>query len=209
MHAMTPRGAQPPSGKSSFRDKRYTIPCLLVDLLSRVHETRLWSSTQVILPDFGGNLAIDEDFTGTFTLDDNPACGLFQARAVRVGPARRLAGAEFRWLSPVGRDLIADALAARKQAALDQGPVMKLSITQQTINWSLSGMLLELYQGALAEGQSFRGMIRLEKMQEPGPFGGSVIRVNPEHHTLALKFQDLPIGTFTLLEAAIKKCDAN
>jgi len=209
MHSTTLRGAQPSTSKSSFRDKRYTMPCLLVDLLSGVHETRHWSNAQLILRDFGGDLAVGEEFTGTFTFDDNPACGLFQACAVRLDPARRLAGAEFRWLSPAARDLIADAQAARTPDAPDQGPVMKVSITQPTINWSLTGMLLGRYQGALAEGQPFRGMIRLEKTQEPGPFAASVIRVNPERHTLALKFQDLPNGTFALLEAAIKKSNAN
>src|SRR5271154_1612208 len=89
MHAMTSRGSQPPTGKSSFRDKRYTMPSLLVDLLSGVYETRLWSSSQLILRDFTGDLAAGEDFTGTFTFDDEPACGLFQARAVRGDPARR------------------------------------------------------------------------------------------------------------------------
>ena len=209
MHATTLRGAQAPTGKSSFRDKRYTMPCLLVDLLSGICETRLWSNAQLILRDFAGDLAVGEEFTGTFTFDDNPACGLFQARAVRLDPARRLAGAEFRWLSPAARDLIADAQAARKPDAPDQGPIMKVSITQQTINWSLTGMLLGRYQGELAEGQSLRGMIRLEKTQEPGPFAASVIRVNAERHTLALKFQDLPNGTFALLEAAIKKSGAS
>src|SRR5271170_4992780 len=153
MHAMTSRGSQPPTGKSSFRDKRYTMPSLLVDLLSGVYETRLWSSSQLILRDFTGDLAAGEDFTGTFTFDDEPACGLFQARAVRVDPVRRLAGAEFRWLSPSARDLITDAQAARRPDAPDQGPVMKMSITQPTINWSLSGMLLERYTGTLTEGE--------------------------------------------------------
>jgi hypothetical protein len=209
MHGMTSRGIQPAAGKASFRDKRYTMPSLLVDLLSGAYETRRWSSSQLILRDFAGDLTAGEDFTGTLTFDDNPANGLFQARAVRLDPVRRLLGAEFRWLNPAAHDLIADAQAARKPDAPDQGPLMKLSITQQTVNWSLSGMLLERYHGDLAEGQQFRGMIRLEKTQEPGLFGASVIRVNPERHTLALKFQDLSNGTFALLEAAIKKSNAN
>jgi hypothetical protein len=209
MHAISSRGTQPSTGKASFRDKRYAMPCLLVDLLSGIHETRRWSSAQLILRDFAGDLTAGEDFTGTVAFDDNPACGLFQARAVRLDAARRLLGAEFRWLSPAARDLIADAAAARQPDAPDQGPVMKLSITQPTINWSLTGMLLARYSGELAEGQPFRGMIRLEKTQEPGPFAASVIRSNRERRTLALKFQELPSATFALLEAAIKKSNAN
>jgi hypothetical protein len=209
MRAMTSSGDRATTGKTNFRDKRYAMPCLLVDLLSGVYETRRWSSSQLILRDFAGDLAPGEDFTGTFTFDDKPACGLFQARAVRIDAARRMMGAEFRWLSAPARDLIADAQAARTPDAPDQGPVMKMSITQQTVNWSLSGMLLERYYGPLVDGQPFQGMIRLEKTQEPGPFTASVIRVNAERHTLALKFQELSTSTFTLLEAAIKKSTAN
>jgi hypothetical protein len=209
MRATSPRFARSAPAKASVRDKRYVMPCLLVDLLSGIYETRHWSGSQMILRDFTGDLALGEEFTGTFTFDDDPACGLFQAHAVRLDPARRLLGAEFRWLSPPARDLIADALAARQPDAPDQGPVMKLSITQPTINWSLTGMLLGRYHGAVATGSPVYGMIRLEKAQEPGRFAASVIRVNPERHSLALKFQDLPAGTFALLEAAIKKSAAN
>jgi hypothetical protein len=209
MQSMTAGKTQTTGGKATFRDKRYVVPPLLVDLMSGVCETRLWSASQLILRDFVGDVAQNEDFTGSFTFDDDTTCGLFQARAVKRDPARGLVGAEFRWLSEKARALIADALAQRKPDAPDQGPVMKVSVALATANWSLSGMLLERYRGNLTAGQAFSGMIRLEKTQEPGPFNAVVIRVNEELHTLALKFSDLSSSTFALLEAAIKKSNAS
>jgi hypothetical protein len=210
MQSMTAGKTQTTGGKATFRDKRYVVPLLLVDLLSSVSETRLWSASQLILRDFVGDVAQNEDFTGSFTFDDDKTTlGLFQARAVKRDPARGLVGAEFRWLSERARALIADKLARRNPDAPDQGPVMKVSVALPTANWSLSGMLLERYHGNLAAGEAFGGMIRLEKTQEPGPFNAVVIRVNAEQHTLALKFSDLSSSTFALLEAAIKKSNAS
>jgi len=206
---MTVGKTQTGAGKATFRDKRYVVPPLLVDLQTGISETRLWSASQLILREFIGDVAQNEDFTGSFTFDDDTTCGLFQARAVKRDETRGLVGAEFRWLSEKGRALIAGALAQRKPDAPDQGPVMKVSIALTTANWSLSGMLLERYRGKMAPGEAFSGMIRLEKTQEPGPFKAVVIRVNEEHHTLALKFADLSSSTFALLEAAIKKSNAS
>jgi hypothetical protein len=205
MHPPRSGGARPGASKSSFRDKRYATPILLVDLQSGVRETGLWSASQLILRDAPDDLTLDQDFTGAFSFEDDPACGLFQARAVKLDSARRVLGARFDWISAGGQALIEAMLARRKPDAPDQGPIMKVSITHKTINWSLTGMLLERYTGELKSGQSFRGMIRLERAQEPGMFGATVIRANAERRTLAMKFQELPPETFTLLEVAIKK----
>lgn len=209
MQSATSRTAQGASTKASFRDKRYVVPPLLVDLMTGVHEVRRWSASQMILQGFVGSLALNEEFTGALSFDDDPTSGLFQACAVKLDEARGLVGAEFRWLSDTTRALIADALDKRKPDAPDQMPVMKVSVALSTANWSLSGMLLERYHGDLKEGETFAGMIRLEKTQEPGRFQAAVIRVNTERRTLALKFQDLSPQTFTLLETAIKKSNAS
>jgi hypothetical protein len=65
-----------------------------------------------------------------------------------------------------------------------------------------------LFQGRLAQGETFAGTIRLEKGQEPGRFAATVIRADTERRSLALKFQDLSTSTFALLEAAMKKTSA-
>jgi hypothetical protein len=200
---------RPAASNASHRDKRYAAPNLLVDLLDAVHETPLWSPTQLILKNFEGDLVVDETFTGALSFEDHQSCGLFEARALRVDPARKMVGAEFLWISKPGSDLMGLMAERRKADGLDQNPTMRITITQRTINWSLTGMLLERYRGDLQAGQPFRGMIRIEKAQEPGVFSASVIRADHERHTLALKFQELPAGSFALLEAAIKKSNAN
>jgi hypothetical protein len=208
MYATTSGSAKPTSSKTNFRDKRYVVPCLLVDLSTGVYDTTLWSGSQVILRNVCDDLVVGEEFTGTLGFEDASDCGLFQARVVRVDPARKMVGAEFLWLSAASLTLIAARQADRKPDASDT-PVMQVSVTHKTVNWSLSGMLLERYQGELTQGQAFGGMIRLEKAQEPGRFEAVVIRADAERRTLALKFNDLPSSTFTLLEAAMKKTTAD
>ena len=210
MQATSPRKPAPVPVKGNFRDKRYVVPNLLVDLQEERHQTTLWSPTQVILRDVDHPPAAGEVFTGILSFAKRPdATGLFQARVARLDPARRLVGAAFEWINEPGRALIADMLAQRKPDAPDDTPVMTVSIAHQTINWSLTGMLVARYRGDLASGQPFRGLIRLEKAQEPGPFYASVIRADAQRETLAVKFQDLPPKTFALLETAIKKSNAN
>jgi hypothetical protein len=210
MQVTDPRKPGASSAKANFRDKRYVVPNLLVDLLNGSHETTLWTASQVILRDVAHPPAADEVFTGVFSFATRPdATGLFQARVARLDPARQLVGATFEWVSEPGRALIADMLAERQPDAPDETPVMKITIAHETVNWSLTGMLVARYRGSLTAGQPFRGLIRLEKAQEPGPFYGSVIRADGNRQTLAVKFQELPPKTFALLETAIKKSNAN
>jgi hypothetical protein len=210
MHVTNSRKPNPAAIKSNFRDKRYFVPNLLVDLLSAGHETRLWSASQLILRDIEHPPAADEMLTGVLSFASRPGVtGLFQARVARLDPARKLLGATFEWIDDAGRALIQDMQALRKADAPDDTPVMKVTIAHETANWSLTGMLVARYRGDLQTGQPFRGLIRLEKAQEPGPFYGSVIRADAERRTLAVKFQELPPKTFALLETAIKKSNAN
>jgi hypothetical protein len=210
MQVTNSRKPGPVPAKANFRDKRYVVPNLLVDLLSGSHETTLWSATQVILRDVADLPAQDEVITGALSFAQRPdTTGLFQARVARLDPARKLVGASFEWLNEPAEALIRDMLAERKPDAPDDAPVMKVTIAHQTINWSLTGMLVARYRGDLQTGQPFRGLIRLEKAQDPGPFYGSVIRADSTRETLAVKFQDLPPKTFALLETAIKKSNAN
>jgi hypothetical protein len=210
MHVSNSRKPNPGAIKANIRDKRYVIPNLLVDLLEGGHETRLWSASQVILRDVEHPPELDEVVTGQLSFAQRPGqSGLFQARIARLDPTRKLVGATFEWLNDSARALIEDAQAARKADAPDDTPAMKVTIAHQTINWSLTGMLVARYRGALQGGQPFRGLIRLEKAQEPAPFYGSVIRADGNRLTLAVKFQELPPKTFALLETAIKKTNAN
>src|SRR3954471_1196981 len=185
--------------KANFRDKRYVVPNLLVDLPGNSHQTTLWSATQVILRGVEHPPAADEVFTGILSFAKRPdATGLFQARVARLDPARKLVGATSEWINEPGRALIEDMLAQRKPDAPDDTPVMNVSIAHETTNWSLTGMLVARYRGDLKGGQPFRGLIRLEKAQEPGPFYASVIRADAKRETLAVKFQELPPKTFAL-----------
>ncbi|MEJ0072180.1 MAG: hypothetical protein WDO24_29590 [Pseudomonadota bacterium] len=91
---MATGGIKAANSKASFRDKRYLVPSLLVDLSTEIYETTLWSGSQLILRDVYDDLAVGQTFTGSLAFDDAPECGLFEARAVRLDPARRLVGAD-------------------------------------------------------------------------------------------------------------------
>lgn len=194
-----------PVGAAPVRDKRYTIPTLLVDVFDSMHETALWSQSQMIIKNYEGPLRQGENFTGAFTFEENGACGLFEAEVARLDANRKVIGIQFRWISKSGGDLMEKMAEQRDPNAPDQGPIMRVMVTHSTINWSLSGMLLDRFYDDFKSGQAFRGMIRLEKSQEPGIFSASAIRVDPERHALAMRFTELPPETFKLLETAIKK----
>jgi hypothetical protein len=193
------------AGNSPVRDKRYRIPVLSVDLFQEPYETPLWSSTQFILKDFRGGLKSELTFNGAFRFKGHDSFGLFTARAARVDQLRQMMGAEFKWVSEDGQELMKIA-ATTKVEGQEEGPViMIVSLTHHTVNWSLSGMLLENFYWDAAPKSVVRGLIRVEKQKEAATFSASVIRVNKEFNTLALKFEPMPSATFSLLEAAIKK----
>jgi hypothetical protein len=193
--------------RAAFRDKRYTIPVLLIDVFEKVFETRLWSLSQLILPEYEGGLQKDAIFTGAFNFEDRPGeTGLFEAKVARLDPVKQLLGAAFTWVSKPGAALLEGVNAERKpDAPPGSAPKLRVTLTHRTINWSLSGCLLDQYYGGLKDGEAFNGLIRIEKAQESGTFTGAVIRANHERHTLAVKFHTLSPDTFELLEVGMKK----
>jgi hypothetical protein len=204
---MRPGNAKPSPSRAAHRDKRYTIPILSVDLFEKVHETRLWSFSQVILPKYEGRMPQGSTFTGAFTFEGfTPAFGLFEAKALKVDPAKQMIGAEFTWISKPGFELLERVSATRKpDMPAIEVPKMRVTFTYPTINWSLSGCLVGQYWGGLEEGVPFNGLIRIEKAQESGVFTGVLIKYNQERLTLAVKFTSLSAETFELLETAMKK----
>jgi hypothetical protein len=188
---------------SPVRDKRYRIPVLSVDLFQEPYETPLWSATQFILKDFRGGFKADQKFNGAFRFKGLDLFGLFTAKAVRVDQFRQMLGAEFERVSDDGQELM--KLAAALPRTEDGPPLMIFSITHNTINWSLSGMLLENFYWDAKPRSIVRGLIRVERQKESSTFSASVIRANRDTNTLALRFEPLPPATFSLLEAAIKK----
>jgi len=200
-------GTKPTNVRAAHRDKRYTIPVLSVDLFEKVHETRLWSFSQMIIPKYEGGLPQGATFTGAFTFESfTPAFGLFEAKAVRIDTGKQMIGAEFTWISKPGFELLERVNATRKpDMPAIEIPKMRVTFTYPTINWSLSGGLIGNYWGGLPEGEPFNGMIRIEKAQESGVFSAILIKHNEERHTLAIKFTSLSSETFELLETAMKK----
>jgi hypothetical protein len=201
-------GAKPVANvRAAHRDKRYTIPVLSVDLFEKVLETRLWSLTQMIIPNYEGRMPQGATFTGAFTFEHHtPRVGLFEAKATKIDTGKKLLGATFNWLTKEGTDLL-DTVNKERKPDMPQieVPKMRITLTYPTINWSLSGALLGSYWGGLADGEPFNGMIRVEKAQDSGVFSGASIRFNEDRKTLAMKFTSLSSETFELLEAAMKK----
>lgn len=191
------------AGPSPVRDKRYRIPVLSVDLFQEPYETPLWSPTQFILKDFRGGFTADQKFNGAFRFKGQDTFGLFTAKAVRVDQFRHMLGAEFERVSDDGIELMKVASAMTQT---EEGPpLMIVSMTHNTINWSLSGLLLENFYWDAKPKSIVRGLIRVERQKDSATFSASVIRANREYNTLALRFETLPPATFSLLEAAMKK----
>lgn len=202
--------------RSGSRDKRYLGPVLRIDLMDAVQETRRWSAERLTVElaplalQHGGVLE-GRTLTGVFTFADHKLHGVFEATLARPdvampdaasNAADGLAALDFTWISERGHRLL------RTVAGEREPPTMKVSFTHGTANWSLSGFLVENYHGALKSGERFRGMIWLDKPQDPGLFGAHAIKVDSLRHTLAVKFDEIPANTFSLLEAAIKKTRA-
>jgi len=204
---MRPGQAKPSPVRAAHRDKRYTIPVLSVDLFEKIHETRLWSFSQLIIPKYEGRMPQGSTFTGAFTFEERQGhFGLFEAKALKIDTAKQMVGAEFTWISKPGFELLEQMNATRKpDTPAIEIPKMRVSFTYPTINWSLSGCLVGQYWGGLEEGVPFNGLIRIEKAAESGVFTGVLIKYNEDRRTLAVKFTSLSSETFELLETAMKK----
>ncbi len=60
MQSAAAKTVKPNTSKTNFRDKRCLLPSLLVDLLTGVCETRLWSAGQRILRDVSEDLRLEK-----------------------------------------------------------------------------------------------------------------------------------------------------
>jgi hypothetical protein len=196
--------------KSGFRDKRYLGPALRVDLMDAIHETRRWSTSQLIIEAAPlvlqqGGVQEGRKLTGVFTFEGQKIHGTFEAAIAKRESDDGLVAADFEWISERGRQLLRTMAGQRRPEESGEPPTMKVNFTQSTSNWSLSGFLLDNYHGCIKSGDRFRGMIWMDKPQDPGLFGAHAIRVDKLRHTLSVKFDELPANTFALLEAVIKK----
>ena len=185
------------------RDKRYASQALLVDLRDAECAAVSWSATRFTVNQAPqGALAslVDEKLaTGVFTFDGESSHGLFEAAIEELDAERGRLAARFVWVSADGLKLLAESV--------DPSRSMKLAFGHATRNWSFSGLQLTSYRGEAKPGQRLRGMIWTDSPGDPGLFVATVVRPDAAHHTLSLKFVDLPDATFTLLERAMTKRD--
>src|SRR5258707_265539 len=175
---MRPGNLRPSPVRAAHRDKRYTIPVLSVDLFEKVHETQLWSFSQMIIPKYECLMPQGSTFTGAFTFEGyTPAFGLFEAKALRIDPIKQMIGAEFTWISKPGFELLEKLNATRKpdMPAIEM-PKMRVTFTYPSINWSLSGAMIGQYWGGLAQGEPVNGLIRIEKAQASGRASATLIK---------------------------------
>jgi hypothetical protein len=191
--------------RGAHRDKRYTIPILTVDMLQPAHETRLWSTKQIILRDFTGRIGEGARISGGFRFEERGPQGFFEAQVARVDPSRKMLGAAINWLSADGEKMLELNNQVKPEEAPLQVKTLRVNLMHSSINWSLSGMLVDQFFTDLPGGQQVRGLVRLQKSLQAAVFPATVIRANLERHTLALKFNSLPPETFALLENAMKK----
>ncbi len=199
--------------KSEFRDKRYSGRALRIDLMDAVLETRRWSRLQIIIDAAliglqQGELQEGRKLTGVFTFAGQKTHGVFDAVIAKPDSDAGLLAANFEWINEPGLKILRTMTGERKPEESGEQPTMKVTFTRGTANWSLSGFLLDEYHGALEPGERFRGMIWMDKPEDPGLFGAHAIRVDQERHTLTAKFDDLPANTFALLEAVINRSPA-
>jgi hypothetical protein len=185
------------------RDKRYASQALLVDLRDAECDAESWSASSFTVSKAPkGALAslVDETLaTGVFAVDGETSHGLFEAAIEELDAERGHLHARFVWISEDGRKLLA--------GAVDPTRTMKLAFGHATLNWSFSGLQLSSYRGDAKPGQRLRGMIWTDSPGDPGLFVATVVRPDSAHHTLSLKFADLPDATFGLLERAMTKRD--
>ncbi len=184
------------------RDKRYANQALLIDLHDAECDAESWSVSRFAVSTAPkGALAslVDQKLaTGIFTVGGGASHGLFEAAIEELDAERGRLNARFIWISADGLKLLATS---------DPQRTMKLAFAHTTLNWSFSGLQIGGYRGEAKSGQRVRGMIWADDPADPGLFVATVVRPDTSHHTLSLKFVDLPDATFSLLEHAMKKRD--
>lgn len=184
------------------RDKRYASQAVVVDLHDADCDAESWSVSRFTVGKAPkGALAslVDEKLAvGVFSFPGETAHGMFEAAIEELDAERGQLNARFTWISADGLKLLAGA---------DPQRAMRLAFGHATLNWSFSGLQISGYRGEAKPGQRVRGMIWTDDPNDPGLFVATVVRPDTSHHTLSLKFVDLPDATFTLLEHVMKKRD--
>lgn len=206
MAALSRPGAPAGGGgaRTRFRDKRYTIPVLSIDLFANVHQTHFWSQTAILINGYTGPLAIGHECNAVFTFEFQPGYGLIDARVRKRLPNEKLILLDVLQATPDGQRLMAACEQAPRQDG-GQPKAMRVAFTYNTVNWSLTGLLIDRHRDPVEPGQMFNGMIRLPRGTEAGTFVATVVRRIPDSEKVALRFTNLPEATFALLEAAMKK----
>jgi hypothetical protein len=192
-----------PTGR--FRDKRYVNPVLSVDLMDRIYQTSEWTDTGFLAHDVDKTLPLDIEFHGVFTFDGRTGFGMFKGKVTRVDEESFYRGVSMTWINESGRKLIETMVAVRTSLPPNQAPVMRVTLTYPTVNWSLSGMLVGECPHVYEDGSLIRGMIRGEHSNGAGMFQARVVKFNNDKQILALAFTQLSDQLFDMLEGAIKK----
>jgi len=189
-----------------FRDKRYTIPVLSVDLFTATFSTHFWSPQAILIHGYTGSLAVGDECSGAVSYDLKAGFGLFEARVRKRLPSEQIVMLDMLSLSPEGLRLMAENEMQPRPDGGQQRP-LRVSFTHNTVNWSLTGMQLDGVRTPVEPGQMFNGLIRLPRGVDAGTFNATVVRRLGDATSLrvAFRFTSLPEATFALLEAAIKK----
>ncbi|MDX2104550.1 MAG: PilZ domain-containing protein [Alphaproteobacteria bacterium] len=191
---------------SRFRDKRYTIPVLSIDLFAKVYQTVFWSTQQMLLPQFEEVMLDDKtSVPAVVQVDGSTKFGLFRVIPKRIHADKKIGIFQVTDLSSDAQELMARYDKPTTKGDGSQTVPLKIILPAETVNWSFSGMLLQNFRGTANSGDVINGVIRVPRTQHKGTFSCNVIRHTPERHRLALKFSSLPDDTFALLEEAIKK----
>jgi hypothetical protein len=195
------------SNASRFRDKRYTIPTLSVDLFGKVYETVFWSAQQMLLPNFEEKMVDDKTpVPAVVQIDgDQGRYGLATVVPKRIHFDKKLGMFQFVDLSPEAQTILARYDKPTGKGDGSQITPLKVYLPCDTVNWSFSGMMLQHFRGTAESGSVINGVIRLPRSVHKATFSCIVIRHIVEKGRLALKFSSLPDHTFAILEEAIKK----
>lgn len=188
------------------RDKRYFIPALWCDLFEPEMTVSAWKMEGLFISGYEGKLVEGMTFTGVFTFPIAAGqFGLFEAKVRSRSVETKGMILEFTWVNSAGTALLEKMDGAWDEKAKKHLHVPKISRIRKTANWSFSGMLLEYNEGSHNGGDRCNAMLRVEKSNAQAIAQISVIRVNVERQTMAVRFTSLSDESFALLEDAIKK----
>jgi hypothetical protein len=193
-------------GMKPVRDKRYEFPELFVDLFELPVRVLSWSIEGLHFALGEYHFEVGQTFSGSLSFEHwDDAHGLFKANVTAVSKSDGTAEAAFTWVDHSTREVF-HRVADETNRGIDVPlPKMGLAMSWSTINWSLTGLLLN-HDGKRMDGkQRIVGMIRAEKADDPVVFTAGIIRADPVSRRLALRFVSLPNDTFSMLEKVMKK----